>query len=135
MIQRAPFNALIPVLILTFLLLGTVPVQGTCACGHSTADHGKHPRGTWDAYPQPHSCCNGGKVPQFDFNRCCTLDALPYIRAVVPRVQGPLQAAPSALSAESPLFPSIVSSLSGKGLTHPEEVSGPPDLRSLPLRC
>ena len=135
MIKKAPFNALIPVLIATFLLVGTVPVQGACPCAHSTADHGTHPRDTWQSYPEPHCCCNGKKMPRFDFDQGCTLDAPPYIRAVVPRIERPLQAAPSAISTESPLFPSMVSSLSGNNLTHPVEASGPSDFRNPPLRC
>ena len=135
MIQKVSFNALIPVLIATFLLAGTVPVQGTCMCAHSTADHGTQHRGTWEASPQPHGCCNGKEFPQFDFDQGCIPDALPYIRAVLPRVEGPSPATPFALSTESSLYPSVVSSLAGRELTYPEEASELPDFRNLPLRC
>jgi hypothetical protein len=135
MIQKVSFNALIPVLIVTFLLLGTVPVQGTCMCARSTADHGTHPRGTWEAPPQPHGCCTGQGLPQFDFDQGCTRDALPYIRAVLLRVEDPLPTTASAPSTESPFYPSVVSSLAGRGFTYPEEASELPDFRNLPLRC
>lgn len=135
MIQKVSFNALIPVLIATFLLLVTVPVQGACMCAHSTPDHGTHHQGTWEASSQPHACCNGKGFPHFDFDQGCTRDALPYIRAVVPRVEGPSPATPFALSTEFSLYRSVVSSLAGRELTYPEEASGPSDSRNLPLQC
>lgn len=135
MLQKVPFNALIPVLIVSFLLLGTAPVQGACMCAHATADHGTHHRGTGEASPQSHGCCKGKALPEFDFDQGCIPNAPPYIRAVVPRVEGPLVVTASALATESPFYPSVVSSLAGRELTYPEEASELPDFRTFPLRC
>jgi hypothetical protein len=134
-IQKAPFNTVMSILIAIFMLVGTIPAQGACPCGSSTADCAEPPQGTRDKYPQPHDCCNGGKLTQFDFDQGCTSEALPYICAVLPRLKASVPAVPSALSTKSPLFPTIVSCLFGRDLTHPEEGSGPLDFRNLTLRC
>jgi hypothetical protein len=134
-IQKARFNALIPVLIVAFILVGAVPALGACPCPAGTVDQGEQPRGIRAGYPQPHGCCNGGKLTLFDSHRGCPCEAPPCIRAALPRVEVPVPVMSSALSAESPLFPTIVSCLSGRDLSEFKEASGRLDSRNLPLRC
>jgi hypothetical protein len=134
-IHRAPFNVLISVLIITLMWVGTVPAQGACPCGPSTADHDENSQGSSGGFRQPHDCCSAGTLTQYDFDQDCTFEALLDVRAVAPRVEAPLLATSLALSNESSLFHCNTPCLPGRDLTHPGEALGPLDFRNLSLRC